>query len=169
MTLNAFYIFILLIVCPFTQGQTQLANTIQLNKNEELANLPDTVKVDTIVYWRANRTINNVVASYNSYLRNRERDYKIGSTIHLIGNTVDHKLCGLCYFYDASNNDLIAKTSYKNGKLHGDVFIYDKTQAVAHYIYKNHRCIGICDENGILKKIRHHVFYYPKKTCRCHN
>jgi hypothetical protein len=125
--------------------------------------------IDTVVCWRTEKRINKVMSLYVSYIRNNNTDYIVEDEIRVTGKELNGRMDGLYCFYYSRSHVLIAKALYKKGKLCGDVLIFDNGEVVAHYIYKNNRCLGICDKEGTLLKLRHHVYYYPKKKCFCGN
>lgn len=122
----------------------------------------DTVFIDTVISWRINQKINNVVALYVF-----NTGHEVGSKIRIQAELIDNQINGICNFYLPTNNILIAKATYKKGKLHGNVLIFDAGNIVSHHIYKNNRHIGKCDQNRVLLKIKQHHYYYPKKKCLC--
>lgn len=123
----------------------------------------DTVFIDTVIDWRTNDKVNNVIALYKYIDKNNE----VGSKIRIQTELIDNQINGICNFYLPTNNILIAKATYKKGKLFGDVLIFDDGNIVSRHIYKNNRHIGKCDANMVLLKIRRHHYYYPPKKCLC--
>lgn len=127
----------------------------------------DTVFIDTVINWREKNNVNNVIALYVCYMRNNGKNNEVGSEIRIQTKLIDNKINGICNFYLTTNNLLIAKATYKRGKLHGNVLIFDNDNIVSQHIYKNDRRIGKCDPNGTLLKLKRHHYYYPKKKCLC--
>lgn len=134
-----------------------------------ICNNTNSVIIDTIVYWRADKKINKVMSLYVSYKRNNDTDYIVEKEIRIKGEMLNGRMNGPCCFYHSQSHDLIAKASYKKGKICGDVLIFDNGKVVEHYMYKNDRCLGLCDKDGKLLKIRRHYYYHPKKECFCDN
>ena len=133
----------------------------------EINAIADSIIFDTVTCWRTDKRINKVILSYVSYVRNKNKEYPIVEEIITKGKMLEGQMNGQYSFYNTQNNELIAKASYKNGKLYGDVLIFDDNKVVLHYIYKNNRRLGLCDKEGLLLKLRCHVYYYPKKKCKC--
>lgn len=125
--------------------------------------------IDTVIYWRTEEKINKVMALYVSHLRNNNMGYMVEKTIRVVGEMNNGQMNGFYSFFNSQNHELIARAMYKKGKLCGDVLIFDKGKVVAHYIFKKNKCLGLCDKEGVLLKIRHHIYYYPKKKCFCRN
>lgn len=161
------FIFFFEIICSFN-CTTMLSYDVR--HSDEIIHdtvVVDTIFIDTVINWRGNPKVNSVIALYASYMRNNGSNNEVGNEIRIHTKLINNQIDGVCDFYLPTKNLLIAKATYKRGKLHGNVFVFDNDNIVSHHIYKNNRRIGKCDPNGVLLKLKRHHYYYPKKKCFC--